>query len=186
MKLLIFSDIHGSLPVAAHIAGLVSRHSPDAVLLLGDILYHGPRNPLPEGYNPKAVTEVLAPFADSIIALRGNCDSEVDSMVLPFPLASEFIWLLQDIPGGTLRIFATHGHIYNPQSQPPLRQGDVLLFGHTHIPQAETGAGRIHFCNPGSLSLPKEGTPPSYGIFENGIFSVYTAREELHMHLDCR
>lgn len=186
MKLLIFSDIHGSLPVAGHIADLIARHSPDATLLLGDILYHGPRNPLPEGYNPKAVVETLSPFADSIIALRGNCDSEVDSMVLPFPLTPEFTWILQNSPGGTIRIFATHGHIYNPQSPPPLRQGDVLLFGHTHIPKAETGVGKIHICNPGSLSLPKEGTPPCFGIFEKGIFSVYTAGEKLHIRLDCK
>ncbi len=181
MKLLVFSDIHGALPVARLMADLTRRHNPDAVLVLGDILYHGPRNPLPDGYDPKATAGALAPLKSRIIALNGNCDSEVDAAVLPFPLASDFIWIVQ--PG--LRIFATHGHKHTPEDLPPLEEGDIFLSGHTHVPTAQTTTKGIHLCNPGSLALPKEGHPPCYGMFENGIFSVFTQEDELYLQLDC-
>lgn len=182
MDVLVFSDIHGSQPVAARMAELVRHRKPGLVLLLGDILYHGPRNPIPQGYAPKLVAEALAPFAHLIVAVAGNCDSEVDAAVLPFPLARPFSWLVD----GALRIFATHGHVYGPQNMPPLADGDVLLFGHTHVPMARTTPDGIRLCNPGSLALPKEGYPPTYGLFGNGVFSVLTESGETFLQLDCR
>ena len=186
MKLLVVSDIHGSLPVAERILALTSKHDPAAVLILGDVLYHGPRNSQPDGYAPGAVAKTLAPLAPSIIAIKGNCDSEVDAMVLPFPLAEPFTWLLQEAPGGPLRIFATHGHMFGPHNLPPLHEGDVLLYGHTHVPKAEKNAGGVFICNPGSLSIPKEGHPPCYGLFEENVFTVFTDRDEAYLRLDCR
>ena len=181
MKMLVFSDIHGSMPATRQIISLAAHHKPAAILLLGDILYHGARNMLPEGYAPKEVAAALAPLAELIVAIQGNCDAEVDAMVLPFPLASDFSWILAE----DLRIFATHGHRYNPNSLPALREGDVLLFGHTHVPLARTTAAGIHLCNPGSLALPKEDHPPCYGILENGVFSVLTSEHELYLQLNC-
>ncbi|MDR2488928.1 MAG: phosphodiesterase [Desulfovibrio sp.] len=181
MKLLIFSDIHGSMPATTRLLTLAAEHQPTAVLLLGDILYHGPRNPPPEGYAPKEVATALSPLAKRIIAIKGNCDSEVDAMVLPFPLASDFSWLLD----GTSRIFVTHGHRYGPETLPPLEEGDVLLFGHTHTPMAHTTASGVHLCNPGSLSMPKEDHPACYGMFEDSVFSVFTVADELYLQLDC-
>ena len=181
MKILVFSDIHGSLPVARHMAGLIDSLSPDLVVLLGDMLYHGPRNRLPDGYEPGTVAEILAPFAKRIVAVKGNCDSEVDEMVLPFPLAPVFTWILD----GALRICATHGHKFGPDHLPPLEPGNVLLSGHTHIPKAETSPGGVHLCNPGSLALPKEGSPPCYGLFTDGMFQVITDKGNVHMQLAC-
>lgn len=181
MKLLIFSDIHGSLPAARLIARICAARSPEAVLLLGDILYHGPRNPLPEGYDPKGVVETLTPLAPRIIAVQGNCDSEVDAMVLPFPIAPAFIWVLNN----GLRIFATHGHIFGPDAMPPLQQGDMLLFGHTHVPLARATPEGILLGNPGSLSLPKEGFPPCYALLEDGIFTVFTDKDEPFLQMPC-
>ena len=181
MQFLVFSDIHGSLPVAKRMAELIARHDPDLVILLGDMLYHGPRNPLPAGYAPGTVAGFLAPFAKRIVAVKGNCDSEVDETVLPFPLSPVFTWILD----GPLRICATHGHRFGPQHLPALEAGNVLLYGHTHIPKAETSPEGIHLCNPGSLALPKEGYPPCYGLFSNGLFQVMTAEGALHMQLNC-
>lgn len=182
MKLLICSDLHGSLPMARLMLDLADRLRPEAVLLLGDVLYHGPRNPQPEGYAPKAAAEALTPLAPRLIALKGNCDSEVDETVLPFPLAPGFVWVLAD----GLRVCAVHGHIWGPHALPPLLPGDVLLSGHTHIPAAATTPDGIHLCNPGSLSLPKEGYPPSYGVLEEGIFRVFTTLDAPYLELDCR
>lgn len=189
MKILVFSDIHGSFPVVCRMAELIEEHDPAAALLLGDILYHGPRNPLPEGYNPRAAARALSPLAPRLIAVKGNCDSEVDENALTMPLAPAFVWLLDEkarADGRPLRIFATHGHHFNPQHMPPLEKGDVLLFGHTHVPLAETAMNGVRLCNPGSLALPKEGSPPCYGLFENGIFSVLTEDGRLYAQLDCR
>lgn len=181
MKILVFSDIHGSVPAARHMARLNDELQPDHILLLGDILYHGPRNRLPEGYLPKETVEVLAVLAPKLTAVRGNCDSEVDATVLPFPLAAS-AWVVD----GSLRIFATHGHVYNPGNLPSLREGDVLLYGHTHIPMANLhSATGVRLCNPGSLALPKEGHPHSYGLFDDGVFTVFTEAGEAYLQLDC-
>lgn len=180
MRVLVFSDIHGSLPAARLIQELVGKHRPESVILLGDILYHGPRNPLPKGYDPAATAAILGALPSRVIAVAGNCDSEVDKAVLPFPIAPEFVWVVTEGP----HIFATHGHIHSPDKLPPLSEGDVFLYGHTHVPQARMQGG-IALCNPGSLSLPKEDHPAGYGLFEFGAFTVVTTEGEVYLRLEC-
>jgi putative phosphoesterase len=181
VKLLVFSDIHGSAPAARRVAELARERRPDYLVCLGDALYHGPRNPLPQGYDPALTAECFVPLAGRILAVRGNCDSDVDAAVLPFPLASDLIWILDD----GLRICVSHGHTFSPEALPPLIEGDVFLSGHTHIPMAETTPQGIHLCNPGSLALPKEGHPASYGWFEKGVFSVFSGDGETYLRLRC-
>ena len=167
MRYLIASDIHGSLPAAEALIARFHKEDADRILLLGDLLYHGPRNPLPEGYAPADVAKLLNEHADRIIAVRGNCDAEVDVVQMPFKMPDE-AWL--DVDGH--KIFACHGH--HLPDRPPIPQlpaGTIVLRGHTHIPRGETIDG-ISFWNPGSLSLPKGGFPKSYGIYQNGIFQV--------------
>jgi putative phosphoesterase len=188
MKILVFSDIHGSLPVARRIRALVNEADPDLVVLLGDLLYHGPRNRLPEGYSPGECAAELAWLAPRAVAVKGNCDSEVDETLLPFPLATVFAWVIDGDArkdGPLLRLCATHGHTWNAGRQPPLRAGDVLLFGHSHVPMAESHGG-VHCCNPGSMALPKEGSPACYGLYDAGVFSVLTDDGKIYRRLDCR
>ncbi|MDR2820872.1 MAG: phosphodiesterase [Desulfovibrio sp.] len=182
MTTLVFSDVHGSLSAARQMVALIERYAPGTVILLGDMLYHGPRNRLPGGYDPGTVCGVLAPYAERIIAIKGNCDSEVDEVVLPFPLAPVFSWVID----GNLRIFATHGHRFGPHNLPPLAPGNVLLSGHTHVPMGTTTPDGIHLCNPGSFAMPKEGSPPCYGLFTDGIFQVLTETGDVYLQLDCR
>lgn len=166
MRYLIASDIHGALPAAEALTTRFHEEGADRLLLLGDLLYHGPRNPLPEGYAPAEVAKLLNGYADRITAVRGNCDAEVDQMVLDFPVLADYCVL----PAGEKLIYATHGHIYNLKNLPPLAEGDILLHGHTHVPAwTEFGQGNIYL-NPGSLSIPKENSPHSYMILENGVF----------------
>ncbi len=179
MRMLVFGDIHGCLPTARLVRELVERHRSETVILLGDLLYHGPRNPIPEGYDPAATANVLGSLPVRIIAVTGNCDSEVDKSLLPFPLAPDFAWLMVD----GLRIFATHGHVHTPDALPRLGEGDVFLYGHTHIPQAHMRDG-IALCNPGSLTFPKEDHPAAYGLFEFGAFTVFTAEGETYLRLE--
>jgi putative phosphoesterase len=145
------------------------NESPDKIVLLGDILYHGPRNPLPEGYDPKMVADALNDICHLLIAVRGNCDSEVDQMVLDFPILSDYASLFFE----NRYIFATHGHVFNIDALPPLNINDILIHGHTHIPVAEK-RGDIFLLNPGSISLPKENTPRTFGIMENHQFTIKT------------
>ncbi len=175
MKLLFLSDIHGSLPAVEAVfaaAGATepgTPGAPDMVVLLGDVMYHGPRNPLPAGYDPRATASFLNRWKDRIVAVRGNCDAEVDQMLLEFPARADFSWLTLD---GT-RLFLTHGHLWGEASLPPLSPGDVFVYGHTHIPRAHPlGQGAVW--NPGSCSLPKEGYEASFGLYENGVFRVRT------------
>ena len=154
MRLLIASDLHGSPEAAAFLRRRCEELLPDMLVLLGDYLYHGPRNDLPREYDPKSV--------------RGNCDAEVDLMLLPFAVEDSAV-----IAADGLRIVAQHGH--HLPSCPPIpgvRPGDVVLSGHTHIPRGETVDG-VHFWNPGSTTLPKGGFPASYGVFEAGAFRVF-------------
>lgn len=151
MKLVIASDIHGSAYWCGKLMEVIEREQPDKILLLGDLLYHGPRNDLPRDYAPKQVIPMLSQYKDKIIAVRGNCEAEVDQMVLPFPCLANFAVLLCD--GVTM--YLTHGHHDNPDNLPPLEQGSVLLSGHTHVKMDEMRNG-IRCINPGSVSIPKD------------------------------
>lgn len=185
MKLMIASDIHGSALYCAQMLRAYEREGAERLLLLGDILYHGPRNDLPEGYAPKEVIAMLNPMKEDLLCVRGNCDTEVDQMVLDFPIMAEYCLL--ELPcasspgknagGHDLRlttVFATHGHVYDPHHLPPLKDGDILLNGHTHIPACEEIMdmnGRTYqYLNPGSVSIPKEGSAHSYMVWEDGGF----------------
>lgn len=169
MRFLIASDIHGSAYYCRKLTDAFQREKADRLLLLGDILYHGPRNDLPIEYSPKEVIAMLNPLADRIISVRGNCDGEVDDMVLDFPVLAEYA-IISDNSLGSNIIFATHGHHFNANALPKLTKGDILLHGHTHIPTFET-VGGIVVVNPGSVSIPKENSEHSYMIFENGEFT---------------
>ncbi|MCI6999189.1 MAG: phosphodiesterase [Clostridiales bacterium] len=171
MKLIIASDIHGSAFWCGKLMELVDREQPDKLVLLGDLLYHGPRNDLPRDYAPKQVIPMLSDLKDIIIAVRGNCEAEVDQMVLPFPCMAEFCELLLD--GKTF--YLTHGHHANPDNLPPLPEGSVFLFGHTHVKMDEVRSG-IRCLNPGSVSIPKDGSH-SCLVYENGEFSVKILEE---------
>ena len=164
MKLMIASDIHGSAYYCKKMIEAYQREQADRLLLLGDILYHGPRNDLPEGYDPKAVIAMLNPLKQELLCVRGNCDTEVDQMVLEFPILADYCLL--EINGQT--IFATHGHHFNPQNPPMLKEGDILLNGHTHIP-ANQNMSTYTYMNPGSVSIPKEGSAHGYMIFDGNF-----------------
>ena len=166
MKLLIASDIHGDFNCAKAVTDAFIAEKCDKILLLGDILYHGPRNDLPEGYNPKAVIELLNSFSSKILAVRGNCDTEVDQMVLSFPILADYCCLCLD----GLTVYATHGHVFNDLTPPPLCEGDILIHGHTHVPKC-VKFGKDNYClNPGSASIPKENSKKSFMIYENREF----------------
>lgn len=165
MKLLIASDIHGSAYWCGRLMEEIEKENPDRVILLGDLLYHGPRNDLPRDYAPKQVIPMLSGIKEKIVAVRGNCEAEVDQMVLPFPCLADYAELLVD---GML-FHLSHGHHQNPENLPPLPEGSVFLFGHTHV-KLDKMVGGVRCLNPGSLSIPKDGSH-SYLICENGNFS---------------
>lgn len=168
MKLVIASDIHGSAEAAKRLAARIEREQPDRIVLLGDLLYHGPRNPLPDGYDPMAVAGILNGWKDRIVAVRGNCDSEVDQMVLDFPCRSDYA--LIEVEGHLL--YATHGHVpgATPDDLPTLARGSAFLSGHTHVKRLELRDG-IVMLNPGSTSLPKDGAA-SYAAYSDGVFRL--------------
>ena len=166
MKLLIASDIHGSAYFCRALLDAYDREGADKLVLLGDILYHGPRNDLPLEYDPKAVIALLNARKDDILCVRGNCDSDVDQMVLQFPIMADYAVLYA---GGRL-IYTTHGHVHNNASLPPLSAGDILLHGHTHVPAFEVYSTHT-YVNPGSVSIPKEGSPHSYMILTDEGFT---------------
>ncbi|MBR2489039.1 MAG: phosphodiesterase [Clostridia bacterium] len=165
MKLLIASDIHGSAYYCNMLLKAFEKEKADRILLLGDILYHGPRNDLPRDYAPKKVISMLNPLKDKIFCVRGNCDTEVDQMVLDFPVLADY----SVIPLKDRLVYATHSHIYNEQNLPPLCKGDILLCGHTHIPKC-TEYENFVYMNTGSVSIPKENSPHSYIMYEDGRF----------------
>lgn len=171
MKLLIASDIHGSAYWCGRLMEEIRREDPDRILLLGDLLYHGPRNDLPRDYAPKKVIPMLNAVKEKILAVRGNCDAEVDQMVLPFPCMADYAQLLVD--GKTF--YLTHGHHAAPNSLPPLPDGSIFLSGHTHVKLDET-VGGVRCLNPGSVSIPKDGSH-SYLFYENGHFSFRIMEE---------
>ena len=166
MKLMIASDIHGSAVWCEKLLEAWREEAPERLVLLGDLLYHGPRNDLPEGYAPKAVIAMLNDVAPNLLCVRGNCEAEVDQMVLSFPVMADYMALLVD--GHTL--YATHGHVHGEDNPPPLMPGDFLLCGHTHVPGC-----RCHetftYLNPGSVSIPKNDTPHSYCVLEGGVMT---------------
>ena len=171
MKLIIASDIHGSAFWCRRLCQLVDREQPDKLLLLGDLLYHGPRNDLPRDYAPKEVITMLSGLRDRIIAVRGNCEAEVDQMVLPFPCMADCaqVW------DGSLLMYLCHGHHASPDALPPLPAESVFLSGHTHVKLDEIREG-VRCLNPGSVSIPKDGSH-SCLIYENGRFSVEILEE---------
>lgn len=167
MKLMFASDIHGSGYYAQKIADNFSKEKAEKLILLGDLLYHGPRNPLPYGHDPKEVTCILNGMKKDILCVRGNCDSEVDQMVLEFPIMADYMIMYID---GKM-VFVTHGHLFNEENMPMMNKGDILVHGHTHLKITKKTEDYYYF-NPGSAALPKDDEVPSYMVYEDGIFSI--------------
>ena len=170
MKLMIASDLHGSDYWCARMLEAFETEQPERLMFLGDILYHGPRNDLPREYAPKQVIAKLTPLKDRILCVRGNCDTEVDQMVLTFPILADY----SIFPAGSRLIYATHGHVYNTAHLPPLCPGDILLHGHTHVPAWEPFGENNLYLNPGSVSIPKNGSAHGYMTLEDGVFEWKT------------
>lgn len=167
MKLMFISDLHGSAYYAEKLKEIYEKEMPDKIVSVGDLLYHGPRNDFPKDYDTRKVTAVLNSLKDKIIAVRGNCDSEVDQMVLEFPIMADYTVINADGKD----IFVTHGHLFDPDNLPPASENRVFVSGHIHIPVAEM-KGSTLVLNPGSASLPKENNKPSYMIYENSEFKI--------------
>lgn len=165
MKLMIASDLHGSAYYVQKLMDACAAEQPDRLLLLGDLLYHGPRNALPRDYDCMAVAGMLNAVKDRIAAVRGNCDCEVDQMVLQFPMLADYALLEAE----GLTLYATHGHIWNEENVPPMPPGAVLLNGHFHVPVCREHEGYLYL-NPGSVSIPKDGSPGGYMVLENRTF----------------
>lgn len=179
MKWMIASDLHGSAVYCRRMIEAFEREGADRLLLLGDLLYHGPRNDLPEGYAPKEVMPLLNGMKPKLLCVRGNCDAEVDQMVLDFPILADYAVL----PVGQRLVYATHGHVHNLKNLPPLAPGDILLHGHTHIPAwTEFGEENLYL-NPGSLSIPKDGSAHSYMTLEGETFCWKTLGGETYHEL---
>lgn len=169
MKLLIASDLHGDLQAAEKLLAAFTREGAERLVLLGDLLYHGPRNDLPAGYDPKGVITLLNGMKDKILAVRGNCDTEVDQMVLEFPILADYAVIA--LPNGALA-YLTHGHRFHEEAPPPIGAQDVLLHGHTHVAGITRCLGGQPCLNPGSLSIPKQDTPPCYIILDENGFTM--------------
>ena len=167
MKLLIASDIHGDIAAARAVVDAYFANECDRLVLLGDLLYHGPRNDLPANYAPKAVIELLNSVREHVLCVRGNCDTEVDQMVLDFPILADYAF----VEANGLRLFLTHGHKFNTATNSPLREGDILVHGHTHVATAQSFGNNNLYINPGSPSIPKENTPAGYIVLDERTFS---------------
>ncbi len=165
MKWVIASDIHGSAKYCRKLLDAYKSEEADRLLLLGDILYHGPRNNLPGEYEPKEVIAMLNAIKKDILCVRGNCDTEVDQMVLDFSIMADYAILTV----GERMIYVTHGHKYNMSNIPSMHKGDILLHGHTHIPKCVEFGDGLLYCNPGSVSIPKENSENSYMTLEDNI-----------------
>lgn len=166
MKLMIASDIHGSAIYCREMLDAFRKEGAETLILLGDLLYHGPRNDLPDGYAPKEVITLLNAVSDRLLCVRGNCDTEVDQMVLDFPILADYAILYER----GRRMFLTHGHHFSEDQPPKMQPGDILINGHTHIPACRD-KGQFLYLNPGSVSIPKEGSVHGYMIYENGTFT---------------
>ncbi len=179
MKLMFASDIHGSAFYCRRMLELYKNSGAERLVLLGDILYHGPRNDLPKEYAPKEVIAMLNPLKDELLAVRGNCDTEVDQMVLEFPILADYCLLMV----GQTRMYATHGQVYNANHLRHLTDGDALIHGHTHLLEAKEitaeDGRRIKILNPGSVSIPKGGNPATYALLEDGVFTILTLDGEI-------
>ena len=176
MRYLIISDIHGCLPRLQRALDYYRRGHFDMLLILGDILNYGPRNSIPEGIDAKGIVEVLNPMAKDIVAVRGNCDAEVDQMLLDFPVMADYALIVDE----GRKLFLTHGHVYNTAHLPPLQPGDILLHGHTHVPAWEKFGQDNYYLNPGSVSIPKENSPRGYMTVEDGAFAWKTLAGEVY------
>ena len=176
MKLVIASDIHGSAYYCRKLLERLEEEKEDRLILLGDVLYHGPRNDLPKDYAPKEVIAMLNPLKEKILCVRGNCDTEVDQMVLNFPILADY----SIFPVGNRLIYATHGHVYNTAHLPPLCPGDILLHGHTHVPAWEPFGEENLYLNPGSVSIPKNGSARGYLTLEDGVFQWKTLSGDVY------
>lgn len=174
MKIFFISDVHGSQYYLEKALQCYKEEGADHIVLLGDALYHGPRNPLPKDYNPQAVASLLNSYKDKIIAVRGNCDSEVDQMLIEYPMMSDYSIILCN----NRRLFLTHGHMYNEDNLPNLSSDDVFIHGHTHLPVAKKHKG-IYILNPGSVTLPKENFPNSYAILQDDLFQIKDLNGEI-------
>jgi len=172
MKIMILSDIHGKVSSLKRALEIFHQEGFDQIFLLGDLMYHGPRNPLPDSYDPAQVAALLNPLADKITAVRGNCDSEVDQMLLDFPMMEDYSSMT--LEGNNFHL--THGHLPEGRVGTP-QQGEIRMSGHTHIPVAEQREGVVYF-NPGSLSLPKGGFAPSYGRYDQGRLEVVNLEDK--------
>ncbi len=176
MKYLLVSDIHGSLPALEAVLDFYRRNNCDMLCILGDILNYGPRNRIPEGIDPKGIAERLNAMAADIVAVRGNCDSEVDQMLLQFPIMADYALVVDE----GRRLFLTHGHIYNEQNR-PVGHHDALVYGHTHLWKLEKTEAGIT-CNLGSVTFPKGGNVPTFATYENGTFTIYRLDGTLLAH----
>lgn len=176
MKLLIASDIHGSAYFCGKLLEAYKREQADKLVLLGDILYHGPRNDLPKEYAPRKVISMLNSMKEEILCVRGNCDTEVDQMVLEFPILADYGFLYER----DRMIFLTHGHVFNEKHLPMLKKGDILLHGHTHVPVCREHESYVYM-NPGSISIPKEGSAHSYMVYEDGTFAWKNLGGEVYL-----
>ena len=174
MKWMIASDIHGSAYYCEKMLEAYEREKADRLILLGDLLYHGPRNDLPKDYAPKRVIELLNAKKDVLLCVRGNCEAEVDQMVLAFPVMAEYALL----PVGKRLMIVTHGHIFNNTHLPPLCKGDILLHGHTHVPACEVHEDYVYL-NPGSVAIPKDNSPHGYMTLEGETFYWKTLDGEI-------
>lgn len=184
MKYFLLSDIHGSLPRLRLVLDIYQQEHCDMLLLLGDILNYGPRNGVPEGLDARGIAEALNPLADDIVAVRGNCDSEVDQMLLHFPIMSTYAVLVDE----GRKILLTHGHIYNKEKLPP-GHFDAVIYGHTHLWELSRQNDTV-ICNTGSITFPKGGRVPTFGIMDNGVITIHDlennilATEELTKHYE--
>ena len=173
MKYFIASDIHGSAAWCRKMLEAWEQEKADRMILLGDILYHGPRNALPDEYDPPKVIEMLNPLKNRILAVCGNCDSAVDQMVLQFPIMADYAIL--SLPDAL--VYLTHGHVWNENHLLPLAEGDILLHGHTHVPVVHEH-DTYTYINPGSVAIPKEDSHHGYMILEDGIFIWKSLNQE--------
>lgn len=168
MKYMFASDIHGSAYYCRKLLNAYRQSGAERLILLGDLLYHGPRNDLPREYAPKEVIALLNGIKEEIYAVRGNCEAEVDQMVLEFPVMADYAVLVFN----GLTFYATHGHVFNRENLPPMKAGDILVHGHTHLLLAEPCGGG-YILNPGSVSIPKGGNPATYALLEDDRFCIF-------------